>query len=233
MKKINLRKYTSLKELLYDYRHAWVLLYFFLYMAWFFYLEGAVTTTYTSIHIFLDDHIPFCEWFVIPYYLWFGYIFITVAYFFFTRQRKEFYQCTAFLFIGMSICLLIYTIWPNGQDLRPNLDSLGRDNVLIDIMRNLYTFDTPTNVCPSIHAYNSIGVTIAILKNKRLRKISWIKYGNVILTTLICLSTCFLKQHSSFDVIAAILLSVIMYVAVYLPNWSFGKEKSTESVNFS
>ena len=32
--------------------------------------EKVVTTDYYSVHIALDDLIPFCEWFVIPYCLW-------------------------------------------------------------------------------------------------------------------------------------------------------------------
>lgn len=221
-----MKKYSSIKELLYDYRHAWVLLYFIIYLTWFFYLEGAVTTDYYPVHIWLDDYIPFCELFVIPYYIWFPYIFVSVAYFFFT-SRREFYQTCAFLFIGMTICLFIYTVWPNGQNLRPDLDTLGRSNLFIDIMRKLYSFDTSTNVCPSIHVFNSIGVSIAILKNQKLSKIKWIRYGNIILTILISLSTCFLKQHSSLDLFAGLALAIVMYLIVYVPNW--GKKKNLKT----
>ncbi len=193
----------------------WVLSYFFIYLVWFFALERSVTTEYFSVHIWLDDYIPFNEWFIIPYYLWFLYIFITVAYFFFT-SREAFYRVTSYLFIGMTICLIIYTIWPNGQDLRPNLDTLGRDNIFIHIIRKLYGTDTSTNVCPSIHVFNSIGACIAIWKSNALRKHKWIPVSATILTVLICLSTMFLKQHSAFDVIAGIALSFVMYLLVYV-----------------
>lgn len=214
-----------LKQFLLKYKHCWVLSYFFIYLVWFFALEQSVTTEYYSVRIWLDDYIPFNEWFIIPYYLWFLYIFITVAYFFFT-SKEAFYKVTSYLFIGMTICLIIYTIWPNGQDLRPDLNTLGRDNILIDLIRRLYGSDTSTNVCPSIHVFNSIGANIAICKSNSLRKHKWIPISSTILTILICLSTMFLKQHSALDVIAGLALGLIMYFIVYV--WGSSKQAVKE-----
>lgn len=208
-----------LKALLYKYRHAWILLYFPIYMMWFSYLERTVTQEYHAVHIGLDDIIPFNEWFVIPYYIWFVYVVAVVAYLFFV-DKKEYYRCTAFLFIGMTICLIIYTIWPNGQILRPDLETLGRDNIAIRIIANLYRTDTNTNVCPSIHAFNSIACCIAIFHCSRLSKRTFLKAGSVLLSISICLSTMFLKQHSAFDVLCAFALSIFMYVVVYVPDYS-------------
>lgn len=210
----NKERLIILKELFQKYKHAWVLSYFLVYLAWFFLLEQKVVTNYTSIYIKLDDYIPFNEWFVIPYILWFAYIFFTVA-FLFINSKDEYYKCCAFLFIGMTICLIIYTIWPNGQDLRVDLSSLGRDNVLIRMVNWFYTTDTSTNVLPSIHVFNSIGAHIAIRRNETLRQYKWIVPASFILMVLICLSTVFLKQHSALDGFAAIALSIIMYVIVY------------------
>ncbi|MDF2590413.1 MAG: phosphatase [Anaerocolumna sp.] len=203
-----------MKELILKYKHGWVLSYFFIYIIWFFALEQNVTTKYTPVHIWLDDFIPFNEWFVIPYYLWFAYIFVTVAYFFLT-SKDDFYKITAFLFIGMTICLIIYTIWPNGQNLRPDLATIGRDNIFIDVLRKLYSTDTSTNVCPSIHVFNSIGAHIAIHHSETLKKHKWVQVSSFVLMTLIILSTMFLKQHSALDAIAAIALSIVMYLLVY------------------
>ncbi len=202
-----------MKELIKKYKHAWVLSYFIIYLIWFFALEQFIVD-YHPVYIKLDDLIPFNEWFVIPYIVWFGYIFLTVAFLFF-NSVQDFYKCTAFLFIGMTICLIIYTIWPNGQNLRPNLDTLGRDNILIDLVRLFYKNDTSTNVCPSIHVFNSIGAHIAISRNATLKKYKWITPISFILMVLICLSTVFLKQHSAFDIITGVILGFIMYLFVY------------------
>jgi len=211
------------------YKHAWVLLYFFIYAPWFIYLEKTITVTYHSVHIKLDDYIPFNELFVIPYYMWFGFIALVVGYLFFV-DKKEYYRSTAFLFIGMTVCLLIYTIWPNGQDLRPDLATIGRGNILIDIVRNLYRTDTCTNVCPSIHAFNSIGVCIAVFHTDSLKDKRYITIPTVILSILICMSTVFLKQHSVFDVISASLLSSVMYLLVYVPDYAKIFEKKKERI---
>jgi membrane-associated phospholipid phosphatase len=199
------------------YKHGLILVYFFIYMIWFTYLERTVTTDFTPIHSTLDKYIPFMEIFIIPYALWFLYIFITVAYFFLT-SKQDFYKCCAFLFIGMTICLIIYTIWPNGHYLRVNLNTLGRNNIFIDIIRRLYKLDTATNVFPSIHVYNSIGAMIAIRKSESLRNIKWLQISTFILTVLICMSTVFLKQHSVLDIFGGIILSIIMYAFIYLPD---------------
>lgn len=219
-----------MKDFIKKYKHAWVLSYFFIYMTWFLYLEKHITTEYTAIHTFIDDLIPFNEFFIIPYYLWFAYIVVTVAYFFFT-SKEDYYKYTAFLFIGMTICLIIYTIWPNGQNLRPT--EFERDNIFVDLVKSLYSTDTSTNVCPSIHAYNSIGAYIAISNSEKLSKYKWVKYISFILSLFICLSTMFLKQHSALDVICAIVLSIVMYLLVYSVNYGkiFAKKKDKEFAN--
>ena len=157
---------------------------FFVYMTWFMWLEKTVTpdSAYTNIHVKFDDMIPFCEWFIIPYLLWFVYVVVVVAFVFFT-SRKEFYQASAYLFIGMSICLLICTVWPNGQDLR--IEEFTNDNILTSLMSMVYHADTNTNVFPSIHVYNSVAVVVMLCKSHKLKNVTWVKIAAGILSILI------------------------------------------------
>lgn len=217
----------ALKQLFIKYRHGVILSYFFIYMIWFTYLERTVTTTFNPVYSKLDDLIPFAEIFILPYFIWFGYIFITVAYFFLT-SKTDYYKCCANLFIGMTICLIIYTIWPNGHYLRVDLNTLGRSNVFITLLSKIYSIDTATNVFPSIHVFNSIAAFIAISKSEQLRKLKWLQWSAFILTLLICMSTVFLKQHSVLDIFGAVALNVIMYVIVYVPSWSKSPRESHE-----
>lgn len=210
-------KNQTLKNLFYKYRHGLVLLYFFPYMIWFSALEKTVTHNYTPVHIWLDNIIPFNEFFIIPYLLWFVYIGTTIVYFFFT-SKEEFYKVCAYLFIGMTISLIIYTVWPNGQDLRPT--AFKRDNIFVDIVKMIYSYDTHTNVFPSIHVFNSIGAHIAIVSSNSLKDNKPVKRGSFILAVLICLSTVFLKQHSVMDGFGAVILAAIMYLVVYVPDYS-------------
>ncbi len=207
----------AFKNFIIKYKHGWILSYFFIYMAWFTYLERTVTTKFNPIYSRFDKLVPFNEIFIIPYFLWFIYIAVTVAYFLLT-SKQDFYKICAFLFSGMTICLIIYTIWPNGHYLRVNLDSLGRSNIFIDMLAAIYSIDTATNVFPSIHVLNSIGAMIAINKSEKLHNIRWLQWSAFVLTVSICLSTVFLKQHSVDDIFGAIVLSAILYAAVYAPN---------------
>lgn len=85
-----------------------------------------------------------------------------------------------------------------------------------DMVKVLYKTDTPTNVLPSIHVFNSIGAVIAISHSNDLKKHRWIQISAYILATLIILSTMFLKQHSVTDVIAAVTMACIIYPFVYV-----------------
>lgn len=204
----------KLKKFLKKYSHAWVLLYGFIYMPWFLYLERHVTTHYYRIHSPLDDYIPFVEYFIIPYLLWFAFIAVTALYIFFT-DKQGFYKLATFLITGMTIFLIICTIFPNGLNLRP--DTFVRDNIFVDMVKQLYATDTPTNVLPSIHVFNSLGVSFAIAHSERLKKRPYIQYAAYILAGLIILSTVFLKQHSVTDVIAAMVMAGTVYPFVYVP----------------
>ena len=206
-----------MKQWLKEYKHMWICSYVFIYLIWFFLLEQRDNVVMKSIHIWLDDYIPFNEWFLIPYLLWFLYMAVTILYFLFT-SKKDYYRECAFLFIGMSICLIIYMIWPNCQNLR--VTEFPRENILTKGVQFIYALDTATNVCPSIHVYNSIGVHIAVSHSETLGKDKWIRLGSFLLMISICLSTVFLKQHSAFDGICALPLAFIMYVLVYKVDYS-------------
>ena len=210
MKRLTINK----KELFDKYHHAWVFLYGFIYMPWFSWLEKHVTSNYFVIHSVFDDYIPFIEIFIIPYLLWFVYVSGTVLYFFFT-DKQGFYRICTLLITGMTLFLIICTIFPNGLNLRPS--TFARDNIFVDLVRFIYRADTSTNVLPSLHVYNSIGCYIAIRNSQKLRQYKWVQNGSLVLTVSIVLSTMFLKQHSVVDVIAAIVMIYFIYQFVYIP----------------
>ncbi|WP_346664324.1 phosphatase PAP2 family protein [uncultured Merdimonas sp.] len=200
-------------KLLKKYSHAWVFLYALIYMPWFTWLEHRTGVRYTMIHSPLDPYIPFVEYFVIPYLLWFLFISVTGLYFFFT-EKQTFYRMAAFTITGMTLFLIICTFFPNGQDLRPAV--FERDNIFVRMVQIIYATDTPTNVLPSLHVFNSLGAAIAIAHSSRLKKKKAVRIGAWLLTTLIILSTVFLKQHSATDVFAAFAMALVIYPLVYV-----------------
>lgn len=209
-----IKKSCSASALLFHkYKHAIpMLVYAVIYLLWFSYLENTVTSGYREIHVALDDYIPFCEVFIIPYFLWFGYIAVTVLYFFF-RDKDDYFRTCTFLFTGMTIFLLVSTLWPNGHHLRPY--TMPRDNVFSHMVAFLYRTDTPTNLWPSIHVYNSIGCHLAIIKSRHFAGRKGIKTVSLILCISIIMSTMLLKQHSVFDVTTAFIMAAVMYGIVY------------------
>lgn len=195
------------------YRHAIpLILYGIIYMHWFTWLEKNVTSHYRLIHLSPDDLIPFCEVFVIPYLLWFAYVAVVVLYFFF-RDESDYFRVCTFLFTGMTVFLIVSTLWPNGHDLRPAV--MPRENLFTGLVSALYRADTPTNLWPSIHVYNSLGCHFAVMKSARLERHKGIRIGSLILCVSIILSTVFIKQHSVFDVTTAFIMAAVMYGIVY------------------
>lgn len=201
------------KRLFVKYKHAIpLILYGIIYLAWFSWLERKVTGHYRIIHMAADDYIPFCEAFVVPYFLWFLYVAAVVFYFFF-KNKTDYYKTCTFLFTGMTVFLIISTLWPNGHHLRPLV--MPRDNVFTRWVEMLYHIDTATNLWPSIHVYNSLGAHFAIIHSKEFENKKGIRIGSLLLASSIILSTMFLKQHSVFDVLTAFVMAAIMYTIVY------------------
>ncbi|MCM1026648.1 MAG: serine/threonine protein phosphatase [Roseburia sp.] len=206
----------KLREFFEKYQHGIpLLIYMVIYLAWFAWLEKKNVRNYQVIHVVLDDYIPFCEIFIIPYLLWFGYVSVVVLYLLF-KNRQDYYKVCAFLFTGMTLFLIISTLWPNGHHLRPAV--LPRDNCLTWLVGKLWETDTPTNLWPSIHVYNSLGAHFAVMRSKDIASLKWgghLRRASGLLAGSIVLSTVFIKQHSMFDVATGLLFGIIMYVLVY------------------
>ena len=195
------------------YKHALLpLIYGLFYFKIFTLLEESITSDFYVVHMKIDDYIPFCEYFVIPYFLWFFYIAATVLLFIF-GPKADFYKLCIMLGSGMTLFLIVSFLIPNGHLLRPT--SFARDNIFVSMVKALYQKDTSTNIFPSIHCYNSIVAHIAISKSTKFSNIKWLKHSSLVLCISIVLSTMFIKQHSFFDVLTAIILAIIMYLFVY------------------
>lgn len=194
-------------------KHTWVIpVYAVLYMTSFVLLERSRVKP-NIIHCALDDRIPFCEYFIVPYVLWFGFVAVTLWYFAFRcRERKEYWQFVGALGTGMTVFIIVSFVFPNGQDLRPALEE---GNLFVQAVKVLYRLDTPTNIFPSMHVFNALACEAAILNHADCRKHKAVTWGSGILTVLVVLATMFLKQHSVMDVISAIVLYAVCYFIFY------------------
>lgn len=166
------------------------------------------------IHSPLDDLIPFCEVFVIPYVGWYLLIVVSLLYFA-LYNPKSFIKLQSFIIITQVVAMTVYILFPNMQNLRPA--EFPRDNIFTDIIGLLYSIDTNTNVCPSLHVGYSIGIASVWLKEKGVSK--WVKAFITVFVVLVCLSTTFIKQHSIVDAFAAIPMCLLAEIILYKDYW--------------
>lgn len=200
--------------LLPENRHWFMLVYWILFGIIFWSMEAMTGRTYHLVEVGLDRVIPFCEWFVFAYFFWHIYIIGAMVYFLFT-DKKVFVQYMWFVILTYSVTLLVYAVYPTMQTLRPQ--TLDGDGMLLDIVRWLYGFDTNTNVCPSLHIIGSFSVCFAAFNCERFRH--WaIRTAFAFVTTIICLSTAFLKQHSVLDIFWGAVVSAVAYPLVFMEN---------------
>lgn len=156
------------------------------------------------VHCSLDDLIPFCEYFVIPYAGW--YLLIVGSLIYFALYNPDnFKNMMKFIVVTQIAAMAIYIIFPNRQDLRP--EEFVNNNIFTDILGMIYTFDTSTNVCPSLHVAYSIGIASTWLKEKSASK--WCKLFITVFCFLVCISVAFVKQHSVVDIFVAIPICIL------------------------
>ncbi len=204
---IDYRKFRLSKLNTPEYRHLLMLIFWVVYGIVFLLLERVPGRTYHPVYVPLDDKIPFCEYFLIPYLLWFvllaGIHIYTLLF-----DIRLFKKLMWFIIITYSFTTLVYIIYPTMQELRPV--SFERDNIFTRFMGWFYNFDTNTNVCPSLHVVGAMAVLFAGWRGEHLKK-PVIRALLIVVTLFICLSTVFLKQHSVIDVAAALALCVAAY----------------------
>ena len=125
-------------------------------------------------------HIPFCEWFFIPYCSWF-FLLAGVTALLWWYDTPAYKKLCAMMFSGMTFCLIVYMIWPNGLQLRPDPAALGRENLGTAVMQLLWGADDPNNVCPSIHCQSSAAMALTFAKSRFGREnpaLVWVAFGH-------------------------------------------------------
>ncbi len=187
-----------------EYRHLLLLLGWVFYLIMYFVTERCIPESSCHIiHSKVDDIIPFNEYFVLFYVSW--YIFLVGSIVYFGLYDIKSFIHSESLILGMQIVSVItYIAYPSVQYLRP--DHFDHQNFCTFILSIIYSADTPTGVCPSLH----VGYTLAIISGWMIRKNTklWKKTFMGLWSIMICLSVCFVKQHSFTDVWAA----AVMYL---------------------
>lgn len=181
-----------------------IYLMFYLYV--FNWLENKNVRPVVLVHCTLDDLIPFCKYAIVPYVAWFFWIPFTLFYLLRNAPRQEFWRLCLPLFSGMTIALVCYVLVPTGLALRPQ--AVQGSDLFARGVRLLYRMDTATNVCPSIHVFNSATLCLAYHRSSLLTERRWVQKAADALCAAIVCSTMLLKQHSCIDVVFGMLLAL-------------------------
>ncbi|MED4206469.1 phosphatase PAP2 family protein [Neobacillus mesonae] len=152
----------------------------------------------------LDQAIPFVAVFIIPYILWYAYIFCYLIYFCF-KDPKVYLKTLSLIVVGELICFAIYFFFQTTVP-RPAVNDDGFMSMLVQW---IYANDEPYNCFPSIHVLTTFAIMLASLhiKNKHIINNLLIHIGG----SLIIISTLFVKQHVVFDMIGSMFLVAFLY----------------------
>lgn len=193
------------------FRHLLLLGGWIVYFALYFLTENLIPADRCHvIHCALDDAIPFCEYFLIFYVGWYFLVFGALAYTLF-YDVEGFRRLQKYIMITQAAAMLVYIFYPSIQLLRPAV--FPRRNVFTRILGVIYSFDTPTGVFPSLHVAYSLGILSLGLKSERLNPAG--KTALTAAVVMICLSVCFVKQHSALDVFAALPVGFLAEMIVF------------------
>ncbi len=167
--------------------------------------EKLVVNDYWVSHLPIDDAIPFCEWFIFPYVLWYLYLVIPGLILLF-RDGEGFKRYMTFIGIGFGSAVLFCMLFPNGQNLRPQ--TMPRNNIATWLVSQIYLADTNTNVLPSVHVIGCYAMAYTAFKRLPKNRRKWL-IPIVFMAVLISVSTVFVKQHSVLDILVAIPWSIV------------------------
>lgn len=170
-----------------------------------------IRPVYFPVSCSWDARIPFCEYFLIPYEFWFVYL-VGMHIYTLLYDVESFRKLERFIILTYSAAMIIYILFPNCQQLRP--ESFPRDNFLTRFLTHFYAFDTNTNVFPSIHVIGSVAVAACAWNSRRFSTTAW-RIGFTAVAVLISISTVFVKQHSVLDVLAGAAVCIPAYWLVY------------------
>lgn len=195
-----------------SHKYCLWLLYFVVYAPAFFLIERFVTPKY-KLTCSIDYKIPFIQQFAYAYCLWF--FLLVISFLLLINDREAFLDLCFMMFTGMSVCLIIYILFPGYIDLRPQSGKINTHLLSGKLCAMLYKADNPANVCPSIHVASSVSIAMAVFRSKKFGKNKHVKSAFLFMACLIIVSTFFIKQHSIYDAAAGIILSCILYVICY------------------
>ncbi len=163
----------------------------------------------------IDNWIPFNKWFILPYFFWYLQVYCTIIWLVFSRRTgRMLHRLILALCISTLIGMVFFLAMPTRM-IRPEV--VGTD-LLSAMVSYIYRIDLPYNCFPSMHVFWAT-VTARFLALAGPRKV-WFRLLNYGSTILIILSTVFVKQHYTPDILGGVTLA---WVACKLSDLLFNR----------
>ena len=157
----------KIKQFIKTHPHMWWGLYMPVYLIMYFTVEHVVTDNYWATQTAIDNYIPFCEYFVIPYNSWSILLFV-LGVFFIVKDPESFRRYMWFIAIAYTTATLFCFLVPNGQDLRPAV--LPRHNICTWLLQMTWAADNNANVFPSVHVLGVVAAIAAMWHSPKLKR---------------------------------------------------------------
>jgi len=151
-----------------------------------------------SLSTEFDSKLPFIKEFIIPYIIWYPFIFILLIYIFY-KDKRIYFRTLISLNLGLIICYVIFYFYQTTV-IRPEVNET---DIFSSSVKIIFSNDSPYNCFPSVHVITTYIVmkgVQATTDNKLVLKIV-----NII-GILIIISTQFVKQHVILDLLAGMIL---------------------------
>ena len=179
------------------------------FLLWYFALEGRPSEGMFVVDSTFDALIPFDARWALGYFAWFPFLLGFIGWLLVRdfRSYAETPRLAFLLIVGMTACLIGYTLWPTTQTLRPQ--AYPDQGWFTGIVAGLQGFDDPSNVFPSLHVYTSLVVAYCLIVSRYVTSM-WVKAAGIVLTVVIAFSTAFLKQHSIVDAFGSAALFLLV-----------------------
>ena len=148
----------------------------------------------------LDEMIPVRSAWTVVYVAAFATWFITIAWIMPESKRHAYRLCGVYtiIMIASLICFLAYPVTIQ----RPEITEGG---VFNDLLRLIYSLDSPTDLCPSLHVVLNYVCWRCTLDCRKIPK--WYQWFNLVFLIPVCLSILFVKQHFVVDIAVALIVS--------------------------
>ncbi|MBQ7064974.1 MAG: hypothetical protein IJM90_08805 [Firmicutes bacterium] len=144
-----------------------------------------------------DRRIPFIPGWIIIYilsYLSWGISLIWIV----AESKPHGYRFACSYILCLIISCVIFLAYPGTLE-RPEPEGSG---FIMFLVRVIYWFDSPTNLCPSLHVLISYFCWRGTFGCRKIPV--WYKVFNFVFLILVCFSILFVKQHVVLDIIVAI-----------------------------